>query len=277
MAAPPPKGAFGRPPPPRRPSRDGAPSDAEAAATDLARVKQEEIALLTSLAAARSGAATSGAALQAADEARLREAAGARRAALDAVREECAALTARCARLRLDEADAGAGRGPPGAAAARVVALRARVAAGEATLDGDATRQKLYTLLEERTRCDEKGGRAGGGQSRPATDTPFVLSLSPAATTTPASPASKPSTRPPTGTRQTAQRWPRFARPRVRRVARPRRGRCGPRRRPPKRARRGGGAWPTASARSAEKEGEGAGFGVGRLSSHPRPSIPLPL
>lgn len=167
-AAPPAKGGGSRPAAPGHPSRDGAPDAAETAAADLARVKKEEVALLSSLTAARSGAATSGAALQAADVARLREAAGARRAALDAVREECAALTVRCTRLRLDEADAGAGRGPPGTADARVAALRAKVAACEATLDSDATRQRMYTLLEERTRCEEMGRGVGGGEPRRA-------------------------------------------------------------------------------------------------------------
>lgn len=78
----------------------------------------------------------------------------AKRAALDATREARAGVEAATERARLDAGDAGAGRGwaAGGAAAARVAELKAALAAGEAALDGDATRQRLYTLLEERTR-----------------------------------------------------------------------------------------------------------------------------
>ena len=107
---------------------------------------------LASLASARSGAADTGAALQAADDARLRAEVAAKRASLDAAREERAALEAAAEKARLATVDAEAGRGPPSPAARRVAELRAALATTEAALDGDATRQRLYTLLEERTR-----------------------------------------------------------------------------------------------------------------------------
>lgn len=141
----------------RRATADDGPSDAEALDAELARVKKEHAALLASLAAARAGAADTGAALQAADEARLRAEVAAKRAALDAAREQRDGFEAAAERARLATVDAEAGRGPPSAAAKRVAGLRAALAAGEAALDGDAVRQRLYTLLEERTRFDEVG------------------------------------------------------------------------------------------------------------------------
>lgn len=138
------------PAPPRRPTTDDT-TDAEALDDELARVKKEHASLLASLASARSGAANTGAALQAADDARLRAEVAAKRASLDAAREERAALEAAAEKARLATVDAEAGRGPPSPAARRVAELRAALATAEAALDGDATRQRLYTLLEERT------------------------------------------------------------------------------------------------------------------------------
>ena len=129
----------------------------------------------------------SGAELQAADAARLRAEVAAKRSALDAARDEAGRLELRLQKLRLDVAEASAGlrevavanantaattsasspassssasssstplqlRLALSPAAARVLELEAKLRACEATLNGDSARQRLYELLEERTR-----------------------------------------------------------------------------------------------------------------------------
>ena len=127
----------------------------------------------------------SGAELQAADAARLRAEVAAKRSALDASREEAGRLELKLRRLRLDVAEASAGLREVAVAdanattsssasasaasasssstprqlqlalspaAARVTELEGKLRACEATLDGDSARQRLYELLEERTR-----------------------------------------------------------------------------------------------------------------------------
>ena len=124
----------------------------------------------------------SGNELQAADAARLRAEVASKRSALDATRDDAGRLELRLRRLRLDVAEASAGLREVASAAAmtfcsassssssssttpqqqlqlalspaaaRVAKLEGKLRACEATLDGDSARQRLYELLEERTR-----------------------------------------------------------------------------------------------------------------------------
>ena len=185
-AAPPPPPHPRRPPTttkaaPGRGSFDLELSAAETVAAELARVKAERAALLASLAASRAGAARCGAALQAADTARLRGEVAVRRAALDAAVEEGARVAAAVGRRRLVVAEAAAGvaaaAAPPPSAAA-LVALQAKASAAEAEFVASDARARLYAALEDRTRADHaaagaalkaaQAGRDGFGADRVA-------------------------------------------------------------------------------------------------------------